>query len=215
MFTGIIEDVGTVAAVRPGAQGGRVLVLETALDPASIALGDSIAVNGTCLTVTALAGHRFSVDAGPETLARTRTGQLVVGERVNLERALTLSTRLGGHLVQGHVDELGQVRAVVARENAYDLTIDAPAALLRLVAPRGSITVDGISLTVTGVDARGFSVSVIPHTWKVTTLASRGVGAAVNLEADLLARYVQRLLEAPAAPAGITEAFLAEHGFTR
>lgn len=216
MFTGIIEDVGKVHHTRAGERGGRTLTLETSLDPGSLALGDSIAVNGVCLTVTHLEGRRFSVDAGPETLARTSTGALGVGDRVNLERALTLSTRLGGHLVQGHVDELGQVRSVVVRENAYDVTIDASAELLPLVAPRGGICVDGISLTVTGVDARGFSVSIIPHTWRITTLASRGPGAAVNLEADLLARYVARLLEAREGPRpGITEAFLQQHGFHR
>lgn len=216
MFTGIIEDVGTLRSARPGAHGGQVLVVETHLDPKTIALGDSIAINGVCLTVTQLDGPRFSVDAGPETLARTSTGSLTAGARVNLERALTLSTRLGGHLVQGHVDEVGRVRAVTAHENAYDLTIDAPAELLRLIAPRGAITVDGISLTVTGVDPRGFSISVIPHTWRVTTLSARAPGSAVNLEADLMARYVARLLETrEAAPARLTEAFLAEHGFLR
>ncbi len=215
MFTGIIEDVGVVRATRAGDRGGRTLTVETKLDPASIGIGDSIAVNGVCLTVTRLEGGRFSVDAGPETLARTTTGALAVGDRVNLERALTLATRLGGHLVQGHVDELGRVRAVHARENAYDLVIDAPAELMRLVAPRGAITVDGISLTVTGVDPRGFSVSVIPHTWRVTSLSTRTAGSAVNLEADLLARYVVRLLETRESGGGgkLSEAFLAEHGF--
>lgn len=217
MFTGIIEDVGVVRATRAGDRGGRTLTIETHLDPASIRIGDSIAVNGTCLTVTRLEGPRFSVDAGPETLTRTSTGALATGDRVNLERALTLATRLGGHLVQGHVDELGQVRAVLARENAYDLVIDAPAELMRLVAPRGAITVDGISLTVTGVDPRGFSVSVIPHTWRVTSLSTRTAGSVVNLEADLLARYVARLLETRESGGGgkLSEAFLAEHGFLR
>jgi len=221
MFTGIIEDVGTLVSTRAGAAGGRVLVFGARFPVDSLALGDSVAVNGTCLTVTAREasgeGSRFSVDAGPETLERTTVGALAMGARVNLERALTLSTRLGGHLVQGHVDAVGHIARIEARENAYDLDLTAPPDLLRLVAPRGSIALDGISLTVTGTTSHGFSVSIIPHTWRVTALAERRVGSAVNLEADLLARYVARLLETrhlePASD-GLSESFLKEHGFT-
>ena len=189
MFTGIIEVVGTVASASEG-----TLSIASSYDPASLDLGESIAVNGTCLTVTKVEGTAFFIDAGPETLARTTTGLLKPGDRVNLERALTLSTRLGGHLVQGHVDEVGRVRSVIAHDNAYDLWFDAPKPLLRLIAPRGSIAIDGISLTVTGVDADGFSVMIIPHTWANTTLKDRPVGASVNLEADMLARYVASIM---------------------
>ncbi|MCC7386660.1 MAG: riboflavin synthase [Deltaproteobacteria bacterium] len=214
MFTGIVEDVGVVESVGPGPGGGRTLIVRTGLDPASLAIGDSVAVSGVCLTLVRVDGARFTVEAGPETLARTTTGGLAVGSRINLERALTLSARLGGHLVQGHVDGVGEVEAVIARENAYDLRIRSPLELMPLIAPRGSITVDGISLTVTGVDAATFGVSIIPHTWRVTTLRDRAPGAGVNLEVDLLARYVARLLAAGGTPGpGITEAFLKSHGF--
>jgi riboflavin synthase len=213
MFTGIIEDVGTIDRVSSGAGGGREIWIRTAFDPSTIAIGDSIAVSGVCLTVTKKDGDRFSIDAGPETLSRTTIGQLTGGARVNLERALTLAQRLGGHLVQGHVDAVGTVRSVRQRENAYDLTIEAPPDVMRLVASRGSICIDGISLTVTTVEGAQFGVSIIPHTWRVTTLRDRLEGAGVNLEADLIARYVARLLEGRAESGGITEAFLEKHGF--
>jgi riboflavin synthase len=211
VFTGLIEDVGTVRAVREGPSGGRVLEIEAGFDPGRI--GDSIAIGGVCLTATAIDGRRFTIDAGPETLARTTIGALKTGTRVNLERALALGARLGGHLVQGHVDGIGKLRSVVAHDNAYDLTIDAPAELLPLIAARGAIAVDGISLTVTGVDRTGFSVMIIPHTWKATTLAERRAGSEVNLECDLFARYVARILEHRDQGGGITKEFLEEHGF--
>lgn len=195
VFTGIIEGLGTIRGVRSGASGGKELEVAHPFEDGSLAVGDSVAHDGVCLTITRKAPGRFSVDAGPETLARTTIGQLSVGTRVNLERAVTLETRLGGHLVQGHVDAVGRVRSVAQRENAWDLWVDVPRDLLQLVVPRGSVTVDGISLTVTGRDGSGFSLSIIPHTWSVTSLATRSAGSAVNVEADLLARYVQGLLE--------------------
>jgi riboflavin synthase len=218
MFTGLIEDVGTVVRVAPGAGGGRTLTVRTRLDPASLAIGDSIATNGVCLTAVRLEGDTFTVDAGPETLARTTIGGLTPGARVNLERSVTLSTRLGGHLVQGHVDAVGRVLRVARRENAWDLQIGAPSEVLRLAVPRGSIAVDGISLTITGRSAESFGVSVIPHTWAVTSLSGLGEGAEVNVEADLVARYVAGLLEHDAArPAagGLTLERLAELGYGR
>ncbi|MBK6684800.1 MAG: riboflavin synthase [Deltaproteobacteria bacterium] len=217
MFTGLIEELGRVVASRPGAAGGRVLVLQAnfARD-GGVKLGDSIATNGVCLTATRIEGDTFSVDAGPETLERTTIGRLSVGAPVNLERSATLATRLGGHLVQGHVDAVGRVRSVAQRENAWDLWIEAPEELLRLAVPRGSIAVDGISLTITGRENGAFSISIIPHTWAVTSIRGAAAGTLVNLEADLIARYVAGLLEpAAAAPKpGLTEAFLKEHGFT-
>jgi riboflavin synthase len=229
MFTGIIEDVGQLVSERSGAKGGRVLTIATRFPVDSLALGDSVAVNGTCLTVVerraAGEGSHFAVDAGPETLLRTTTGALRAGSRVNLERALTPTTRLGGHLVSGHVDAVGTIERIDARENAYDLVVTLPRPLMRLVADRGSVTVDGISLTVTGVGDDRFTLSIIPHTWRVTALAERRVGSAVNVEVDVLARYVQRLAEtrhldpAPAAGAhgsgGLTEALLEANGFGR
>lgn len=195
MFTGIVEGLGEVRSVRAGAGGGRTLEIRHPFEPSRVEIGDSIAHDGACLTATGVGVGTFTVDAGPETLARTTVGDFSPGRAINLERAVTLQTRLGGHLVQGHVDAVGRVRSVAQRENAWDLWIDVPAELLQLVIPRGSVAVDGISLTVTGRDAKGFSISIIPHTWKVTSLKDRGPGARVNVEADLLARYVQGLLE--------------------
>lgn len=217
MFTGLIEAQGRVVAARPGPAGGRTLVLAADfVRDGGVQLGDSIATNGVCLTATRIEGDTFSVDAGPETLARTTIGRLAAGATVNLERSATLATRLGGHLVQGHVDAVGRVRSVAQRENAWDLWIEAPPELLRLAVPRGSIAVDGISLTITDRADGAFSISIIPHTWAVTSIRGAAAGTLVNLEADLIARYVAGLLEhsAPTPRAGLTEAFLKEHGFT-
>lgn len=214
MFTGIIEDVGTIVESRTGPGGGRVLSIRTAFDPATIAIGDSIATSGVCLTVTRLAAPVFSVDVGPETLLRTTLGALSTGARVNLERSVTLATRLGGHLVQGHVDAVGRIARVSRRDNAHDVEIEAPPEVLRLAIPRGSIAIDGISLTITGRTARTFSVMIIPHTWSATALGDRSAGDGVNLEADLIARYVAGLLEGqPSASGGLTRELLERHGF--
>lgn len=220
MFTGIIEGLGEVVSVRPGPSGGRVLEVRHRFSAESgppVVLGDSVAHDGVCLTAAEVPGpDRYVVEAGPETLGRTTIGTLRAGGRVNLERAVTLSTRLGGHLVQGHVDAVGRVRSVERRDNAWDLWVDVPAEVLRLVVPRGSVTVDGISLTVTGRDGAGFGLSIIPHTWEVTTLRERAPGASVNVEADLMARYVDGLL-APLAggggPGGLTLERLSELGY--
>lgn len=216
MFTGLIEEQGTVVASRPGASGGRTLVLRANFARDGVKLGDSIATNGVCLTATRIEGDTFTVEAGPETLERTTIGGLAVGARVNLERSATLSTRLGGHLVQGHVDAVGRVRSVDRRDNAWDLWIEAPDEVLRLAVPRGSIAVDGISLTITGRRDGAFSISIIPHTWAVTSIREAAPGTSVNLEADLIARYVAGLLEhqGSAPRPGLTEAFLKAHGFT-
>ncbi len=216
MFTGIVETIGVIERVTGGPGGGKRWTVRHELDPASLSLGDSIAHDGVCLTIVHVDGVRYAVDVGPETLARTTVGALNSGARVNLERAMAIGDRIGGHLVQGHVDAVGTVRAVVDRENARDIEIGTPEALAPLIAPRGSIAVDGISLTVTGVGDDWFTVSIIPHTWKVTTLGARKAGSQVNLEADMIARYVARILESRGVAksgGGITEAFLAEHGF--
>ena len=216
MFTGIVEDVGTVARVSPGAGGGRVLEIKTAFDKSTVAIGDSICSSGVCLTATKVTAGSFLVDAGPETLSRTTVGRWQPGTRVNLERSVTPSTRLGGHLVMGHVDAVGRIRALVKRENAWDIAVEAPPEVLKLVIPRGSVAVDGISLTVTGRDEQTFGLSIIPHTWKVTTMAGLKPNDPVNLEADVIARYVEGLLSyrtPEVSGGGLTEAVLKKHGF--
>ncbi|MBI2373256.1 MAG: riboflavin synthase [Deltaproteobacteria bacterium] len=196
MFGGIVEGTGSIARSSTGPKGGRSLVISTPFE--DVEAGDSVSVNGVCLTATSVDGKLVSMDVGPETLAHTTLGSLGAGDRVNLERALAYGARIGGHLVQGHVDTVGRLRSIVARDNAIDLWVDVPPEILRFVALRGGVSVDGISLTVTGLDAHGFALSVIPHTWKVTNLSSLGVGAGVNVEVDLIARYLARLLETQA-----------------
>ena len=194
MFTGIVEERGRVRSIAPAAGGAR-LVIDASLVLDDARRGDSIAVNGVCLTVVELGGHWFAADAVTETLTRTAIGQLVAGDTVNLERPLRLSDRLGGHLVQGHVDGVG---TITAREPLPDgstlVAVAAPAPVLRYVVEKGSITVDGVSLTVTHADTDWFTFAAIPHTLAVTTLGDRGIGAAVNLEVDVVAKYVERFV---------------------
>ncbi len=194
MFTGIVQAIGTIEALRP--QGGDVrLTIHTGkLDLDDVALGDSIAVNGVCLTVVELTGHGFVADVSRETLSLTSLGELGPGSPVNLEKALTLASRLGGHLVSGHVDGLGEV--VACREDARSVrfTIEAPAELARYIAHKGSITVDGTSLTVNGVEGARFHLNIVPHTLQETIMSGYRPGTRVNLEVDLVARYLERLL---------------------
>ena len=196
MFTGIVEELGTVRAVTPNAGGARLeLVAKAVLEDAS--LGASIAVNGCCLTVVELLDDGWAADAVTETLERTSLGTLRAGDPVNLERPVRLADRLGGHVVQGHVDGVGTVHARVAlADGSTRMTFTAPASVLRYVVEKGSITVDGVSLTVAALDdeASTFDVAVIPHTLSATTLGTKQPGDAVNLEADVLAKYVERLL---------------------
>lgn len=193
MFTGLIEEVGRIVAVRRQAQSA-VLSIRGPKVASDLAIGDSVAVNGACLSVTALRGDVFNVDVSAETLRRTTLDRASPGQLVNLERALRLGDRLGGHIVQGHVDAVGTVRSIVPEGNSYRLTIDAPPSVMRYVVEKGSIAVDGISLTVAGVDEHGFWIAVIPQTMKDTTLAGARPGTRVNLEVDLLAKYVERML---------------------
>jgi riboflavin synthase len=205
MFTGLVRGVGTVERVIPGAQR-RTFVIGYALSEGDRSLGASVAVSGVCLTVTAATPTNFTVEAAFETLAVTTLGDLRAGSRVNIEPALRLGDALGGHLVSGHVDGLARVRSRVARGEALEVWFDAPAELLRYIAVKGSVCVDGVSLTVNAVDHRGFAVGLISHTLAATTLGERAVGDALNLEVDLLARYVARLLGAPGAEAARAEA---------
>lgn len=218
MFTGIIEGIGTIAGRRT-AGGGIVFDLEAGFDLADPEEGESIAVSGVCLTAYALRGRRFSADVSPETLSRTKLGLLGPGDHVNLERALRLSDRLGGHLVSGHVDCMA---AVASRKEVgkYTLfTFSLPVAQGRYIIEKGSITIDGVSLTVNSCGAGSFSVSIIPHTLKVTTLGALKVGSKVNIEVDLIGKYVEKLLsprtqsDTPDRGEGINPGFLASHGF--
>lgn len=227
MFTGIVEEVGRVAGVPSPGHAGE-LVLEGPLVCSDAHLGDSISVNGVCLTVTRREGARFAVDVMPETLQRSSLGGLRVGSRVNLERAMPADGRFGGHIVSGHIDGCGEVRSRVADQNAVRIRIACPPHILRLVVEKGSIAIDGISLTVARLYEDGFEVSIIPHTAANTTLIDCAAGTRVNLENDVVGKYVERLLapdagsydgSAPAssraAPASsrITWEYLSAQGF--
>jgi riboflavin synthase len=216
LFTGLIEDLGTVRQLHTGAESGRITIA-TGLPMTEIAIGDSIAVNGVCLTVTSLGGGLFNADVSPESLSRTTLRDLHPGQRVNLERALRLSDRLGGHLVSGHVDGVGTVLERFRDRNAVRFTFQLPHALSRFVVEKGSVAVDGISLTVNAVGEEFFSVAVIPLSLAKTTLQDRPVGARVNIETDILGKYVERLLSSrgpePPEAASLGLEFLAKHGF--
>lgn len=196
MFTGIIEGVGRLAAATPIGGDTRFTFDIGTLPFTGVQLGESIAVNGVCLTVIASGASSFQADASTETLALTTLGALQVGTTLNLERAMRPTDRLGGHLVSGHVDGLGSVLSIHENARAQRWRFAAPAALLKYIAKKGSICVDGVSLTVNAVDEAGFEVALIPHTVANTRFAQTGVGDAVNLEIDLVARYVERLLGA-------------------
>ncbi|HLN62244.1 MAG TPA: riboflavin synthase [Symbiobacteriaceae bacterium] len=214
MFTGLVEETGTVQAIRRAGHSLRLTVgARRVLEGARI--GDSIAVNGVCLTVVELANGAFTADAMPETFAKTNLGDLSHGAPVNLERTMALGDRFGGHIVQGHADGTGTIMAVEPDEIAVWVTVGAPPEVLRYLVPKGSVAIDGISLTVVDVGADRFRVSLIPHTWQVTTMSRRRPGARVNLECDILAKYVERLLGGHAGQSqrGITPEFLREHGF--
>jgi riboflavin synthase len=215
MFTGIIESIGTVTAFSRRGTGGRVECDAGAL-AASLHLGDSVAVDGACLTVNALSGTRFTADLSLETLQRTTLGGLRVGSRVNLERPLRLEDRLGGHLVTGHVDAVGQIAARVPEGAGERLRIRYLPALTSLLVPKGSVAVDGISLTIAALTSTVMDIALIPYTIRQTTLAAKRPGAAVNLEADLVGKYVARLAGgSPAAerPGGLTLEKLREYGY--
>jgi riboflavin synthase len=195
MFTGIVESTGTVAGLRAQPGGSRRLSVTTDLDLSRAVLGASIAVNGACLTVVARRKRGFDAELGPETLALTTLGQLRAGDRVHLERPLRMGDELGGHLVSGHVDGTGTVTARKPQGDSLTLRIAAPAEVASFLARKGSVTVDGVSLTINEVRGRTFSVTLIPHTLSVTRLGERQRGDRVNIEADLLAKQVARLLK--------------------
>lgn len=218
MFTGIIEAIGTVRDIEPRGGDARVRIATGTLDLADVRLGDSIAVDGVCLTVVALDADGFGADVSGETLARSTFAGRRTGDRVNLEKALALGARLGGHLVSGHVDGIGHVRARERAARSERFVIEAPAGLGRYIAQKGSICVNGVSLTVNRVDGSRFAVNIVPHTLQATTLADLREGSAVNLEVDLLARYLERLLtaaEAAKSNDGVSRELLARAGFVQ
>jgi riboflavin synthase len=198
VFTGLVEDVGTLARVTSRGDSSVLVIAPGAIPAAELALGESIAIDGTCLTVTARDEKTFEVLVSLETLARTTLGALRAGERVNLERAMLPTDRLGGHIVSGHVDGVGSIESRAPLGPAVEVEFRAPAELLRYVVEKGSIAVDGISLTVNRVSEYAFAVALIPHTLEATTLGEKQVGAKVNLEVDLIAKYVEKLVRARA-----------------
>lgn len=218
MCTGLIEEVGTIQNVRRGARSCVLTIgCKKVLEGSQI--GDSIAVNGVCLTVTNMGGSYYTADVMAETMNRSSLRQLSTGASVNLERAMPANGRFGGHIVSGHIDGTGTVQSIEPDDNAIWYTIAAKPNLLRYIVEKGSITIDGISLTVAYVDEHCFKVSIIPHTQQVTALHDRGVGDIVNLECDIIGKYVEKLLQPAAAEEetkkeiGITEDFLKKYGF--
>lgn len=215
MFTGIVEELGALEAIKRDAfnmeltfRAKKVLI--------DVALGDSIAVNGVCLTVTHFTENNFTVDVMPETFRRTSLGQLQMGSKVNLERALTLQTRLGGHLVSGHIDGVGKIKEKRREQNAIVISIYAPAEIFKYIVPKGSIAIDGISLTVVDHNEDSFWVSIIPHTASLTTLGFKDTGDLVNLEVDVIARYLENLLnysQKKEKKSKLDWQFLKENGF--
>ncbi len=216
MFTGIVEEIGIVKAIMPGANSIKLSIKANKV-LTDTKLGDSIAVNGVCLTVTFLANDYFVADVMPESMRKTNMGLLKIGEKVNLERALTLNSRLGGHIVSGHIDGIAKIIEIQKEDNATRVTIKATDKILKYIISEGSVTLDGVSLTVATLNKDSFTVSLIPHTAEVTTLLNKSIGAVINVENDVIGKYVERLLnftevkkqEKPS----LSLAFLRENGF--
>lgn len=219
MFTGIIETIGTIAGVRPTGSGCRMEILAE-MDLSSTKIGDSIAVNGACLTAVELSGARFAVDVSPETLTRSTLGDIKPGTRVNLERAMRLTDRLDGHLVSGHIDGQGEIKYIRNHGSILVIGFMVDKTLARYMIQKGSIAVDGISLTINTCEENGFEVTIIPHTGTITTLGHRKPGDRVNIETDIIGKYVEKFLTGKTADkpenaqkSGIDMAMLAKSGF--
>jgi riboflavin synthase len=220
MFTGIIEGLGTIGAIRPAGQGKRLTIeADYALDQTKI--GDSIAVNGACLTVVKISGSTFEVDLSPETLSTSTFDKAKQGDRLNLERAMRLSDRIDGHLVLGHVDGIGIIEQQQKLGNAIGVSIAVPAAVSRYMIHKGSVAVDGISLTINALTPKSFTVSIIPHTGRLTTIGMKQKGQPVNIETDMIGKYVERFVqgesmidsEKTTTSPGIDMELLAKSGF--
>lgn len=218
MFTGIIEEMGEIVSIQK-ASVSAVLSIQASKVLEGTQIGDSIAVNGICLTVTTIRGQVFTADVMAETLRRSSLGKLTKGSKVNLERAMAADGRFGGHIVSGHIDGTGVIASMKREENAVWVEITTPYELLRYIVEKGSIAIDGISLTVAALTDSSFSVSLVPHTGQETTLLSKKPGDPVNLENDIVGKYVERFLTMPSEPdqptekKGVDLEFLAEHGF--
>lgn len=194
MFTGLVEALGTICNIADDRDGGKILVVDELSLAPQLVIGESVAVNGACLTIVSCESNSFRFQVGPETLLKTNLGALTIGNRVNLERSLRVGDRLGGHFVQGHVDAVGQISERINQGEWEIVRFRCPAALTPLMVPKGSIAVDGVSLTLVDVGVHDFTVMLIPHTQAKTTLGFKRAGDAVNLEADMLAKHVQKLL---------------------
>ena len=216
MFTGIVETIGVVKSTQRVAGDVRIIVSAPGFEQRDVSLGDSIAINGVCLTVVEYKAPDFAFDVSLESINHSLIGDWTVGSRVNLEMALLPTTRLGGHLVSGHVDGLAQLISLNEEARSWRMMFEAPEPLKKYIAKKGSITINGISLTVNSVDDRRFDINVIPHTFEVTTLGDISVGDKVHIEVDLIARYLERLLsgEVNSTEQGISNDFLAQHGFS-
>ena len=216
MFTGIVETIGVVKSTQRVAGDVRIIVSAPGFEQRDVSLGDSIAINGVCLTVVEYKTPDFAFDVSLESINHSLIGDWTVGSRVNLEMALLPTTRLGGHLVSGHVDGLAQLISLSEEARSWRMMFEAPETLKKYIAKKGSITINGISLTVNSVDDRRFDINVIPHTFEVTTLGDISVGDKVHIEVDLIARYLERLLsgEVNSTEQGISNDFLAQHGFS-
>lgn len=219
MFTGIIQAIGEVAAIEPKGNDTRIRILTNELDLTDVQLGDSIAVNGVCLTAVELPGDSFWADVSGETLSCTTFKSLTVGVKVNLEKALTPTTRLGGHMVSGHVDGIGKIVERYNDGRSVRFHIQAPDEMAKYIAEKGSVCVDGISLTVNDVKGAIFELNIVPHTLKETTMGQFKVGTEINLEVDIIARYLERLIlgdkAADVRTSGISMDMLSEHGFIK
>ncbi|WP_371188563.1 riboflavin synthase [Thalassotalea maritima] len=219
MFTGIIEAVGTIGAIDINASGARITVNVGKLDMSDVKLGDSIATNGICLTVVDFDQHSYSADVSVETLTRTGFAHYKVGQKVNLEKAMLPTTRFGGHIVSGHVDGVAQIKQIKQVGNAVEYWLEIPSELRQYIAEKGSVTIDGTSLTVNSLSDGQFRLTIVPHTTQETIISGYQVGTMVNLEVDVMARYLERLLLCQNEPvqtsSGVTEELLMKSGFMK
>lgn len=220
MFTGIIEAVGTIKAININAQGARLVIATNTLDMSDVKLGDSIATNGICLTVVEFDQHTYSADVSNETLKRTGFAHYKVGMQVNLEKAMLASTRFGGHMVSGHVDGISEILSITNNGNSIEYWLSMPDDLSHYIAEKGSVTIDGTSLTINSLSDNQFRLTIVPHTVKETVFAHYQVGTKVNIEVDLIARYLERLLTKSntddyATKSNVTESLLQKSGFIK